>query len=190
MARSTASTTPTTPTTPETVVAFWVDAGPAAWFAKNAAFDTRFRELFLDVHYAAARRELDDWAATPVGTLALLILLDQFPRNAFRGTAHMYATDPLARHFARRLNTTRGDRELPQDLRLFCYLPFSHSEALPDQERAVALNGELGQESLRHALNHRDNIRRFGRFPHRNPMLARETTPAEAEFLARGGFAG
>lgn len=176
--------------TPESVVGFWVDAGPAAWFAKDPAFDARFRERFLDAHYAAARRELDDWADTPEGVLALLILLDQFPRNAFRGTGHMYATDPLARHFARQLNATRSDRQLPEDLRLFCYLPFCHSESLPDQEVGVALNAELGPESLRHALNHQDIIKRFGRFPHRNPMLARETTPAEARFLADGGFSG
>lgn len=176
--------------TPGEVVAFWVDAGPGEWFAARADFDARFRERFLDAHHAAARRELDDWAGTAEGCLALLILLDQFPRNAFRGTGHMYATDPLARHFARRLHAGRGDLGLPEDLRLFCYLPFSHSESPADQDLAVALNAELGPESLRHARGHQDIIRRFGRFPHRNPMLGRDTTAAEAEFLAGGGFSG
>lgn len=175
---------------PDPIVAFWRDAGPSRWFAKHADFDARFRERFLDDHLAAARRERDDWAATAHGTLALLILLDQFPRNVFRGTAHMYATDPLARHFARRLHAGRGDLELAEDLRLFCYLPFSHSESLEDQALAVALNAELGEESLRHARGHQDIIRRLGRFPHRNPMLGRETTAAEAAFLAGGGFRG
>ena len=163
---------------------------PSQWFAHDPAFDTRFRERFLLAHQAAARRELDAWAATAQGSLALLILLDQFPRNAFRGTAHMYATDPLARRFARQLNASRGDRELPKPLRLFCYLPFSHSESLDDQELAVKLNRELDPESARHAIGHRDIIKRFGRFPHRNPMLGRDTTPAEASFLAQGGFSG
>lgn len=172
------------------VLAFWRDAGPAEWFAHNPAFDVRFRERFLTAHYAAASRELDAWAETPEGSLALLILLDQFPRNAFRGTGHMYATDPLARYFARRLNATRGDLTLPEALRVFCYLPFSHSESLEDQDLAVRLNEELGSDTLSHAIGHRDIVQRFGRFPHRNPMLGRETTAAEADFLAGGGFSG
>lgn len=173
---------------PDEVLAFWREAGPGEWFAHDPDFDRRFRERFLDAHFSAARRERDHWADTPEGTLALLILLDQFPRNAFRGTAHMYATDPLARHFARRLLATRGDRELPAGLRVFCYLPFSHSESLADHDLAVRLNEEAG--SARHAIGHRDIIRRFGRFPHRNRMLGRETTEAEADFLAGGGFSG
>lgn len=178
------------PTTPDVVINFWREAGPSAWFTKSEAFDDCFRDRFLAAHFQAARRELDGWATTPEGGLALLILLDQFPRNAFRGTGHMYATDGLARQYARRLLADRGDLKLAPDLRLFCYLPLSHSEALADQDQAVALNEALDRDAGEHARRHRDIVRRFGRFPHRNPLLGRETTAAEADFLAAGGFAG
>lgn len=185
--RSTASATPVAAIE---VVAFWRDAGAEKWFAKDEQFDTDFRSRFLTLHMAAAQRKLDDWIATAEGALALMILLDQFPRNAFRGTAHMYATDPLARHFARYIVNNRLDHSLPAELRGFCYLPFSHSESITDQQLAVKLNQSIGQPWLHHAEEHCRVIELFGRFPHRNPMFARETTDAEAAFLARGGFAG
>jgi uncharacterized protein (DUF924 family) len=172
------------------VVSFWRDAGPRRWFAKDAAFDATFRERFLDLHLAAARRELDAWATSADGVLALLILLDQFPRNAFRGSARMYATDALARHFARLAVDAGLDRLIEPELRQFCYLPFEHSEHLADQERSLALARTLGPRHARHALRHRDIIARFGRFPHRNALLGRDSTPAELAFLAAGGFAG
>lgn len=171
-------------------VAFWREAGYDRWFTHDPDFDLAFRARFLDAHYAAARRELDAWSDGAEGSLALLILLDQFPRNAFRGTGHMYATDPLARMFARRANERRQDLELEKDLRAFFYLPFSHSENLADQDLAVSLNEELGEPFIEHAIGHRDIVRRFGRFPHRNAILGRETTPEEARFLADGGFSG
>lgn len=177
--------------TPDDVVAFWRDAGPKAWFAKNEAFDNRFRERFLDAHFAAARRELDSWAASAHGSLALLILLDQFPRNCFRGTAHMFATDALARHVARQALAAGHDQAIEVALRPFMYLPFEHSELLSDQDLSVQLYQSLGgEEVVRYARVHRDIVRRFGRFPHRNPMLGRETTADEAAFLRDGGFAG
>ncbi|CAJ0723173.1 MULTISPECIES: DUF924 family protein [Ralstonia] len=172
------------------VVAFWADAGPAQWFAKNPDFDRRFRERFLDMHLAVARPELDDWLSTPLGTLALLLLTDQFPRTAFRGTAHMYATDTLARHFAKHAHVRRQMEQVERPLRLFFCLPFAHSENPADQKISVELNGGLGQPWLVHALGHRATILRFGRFPHRNPLLRRETTEEESRFLAEGGFAG
>lgn len=172
------------------VVAFWRQAGPQAWFRKDTAFDTAFRERFLALHMAAARRECDGWARTAEGGLALLVLLDQFPRNAFRGTGHMYATDALARHFARGTADSGRHLQVEPALRLFCYLPFSHSEDIADQRRAVELNRALGDESLAHAEQHLRIVERFGRFPHRNPMLGRETTPEEQAFLEGGGFAG
>lgn len=172
------------------VVAFWADAGPSLWFAKRPDFDRRFRERFLDTHLAAARRELDDWLLTPYGTLALLLLTDQFPRNAFRGTAHMYATDMLARHFARHAYEHGQMARVERPLRLFFCLPFAHSESPTDQQVSVELNGKLGQPWLTHALRHQSIIRLFRRFPHRNPLLGRETTQEEARFLADGGFAG
>ncbi|MFY9512713.1 MAG: DUF924 family protein [Rubrivivax sp.] len=173
------------------VVDFWVRAGEAGyWFAKDAAFDRTFRERFLSLHEAAARRELDGWADTAGGALALLILLDQFPRNAFRGTGHMYATDGLARRFARTALDAAHMQEVEPSMRLFFCLPFAHSERLEDQDLSVELNTQLGPEARRHAEDHRDIVKRFGRFPHRNPMLGRESTPGEAEFLRNGGFAG
>lgn len=176
--------------TAEAVIAFWEDAGPDRWFAKDPDFDTAFRDAFLDLHATAAGRGCDEWCATPRGSLALALLLDQFPRNAFRGTAHMYATDPLARHFARGALAAGHDAAIAAPLRLFLYLPFAHSEAIEDQDLSVTLNATLGEPFLTHARDHRDIIRRFGRFPHRNAMLARETTAAEKGFLEAGGFAG
>lgn len=176
--------------TPRDVVAFWRDAGPSRWFAKSAAFDTRFRERFQADHHAAARRERDAWADSAEGTLALLLLLDQFPRNAFRGSAHMYATDPLARLHARRGVEAGFDAAVDASMRLFCYLPFAHSEDLDDQHLSVQLQGRLGQPWLAHAEGHRAIVERFGRFPHRNAMLARESSAEERAFLDSGGFAG
>ncbi len=176
--------------TAQSVIDFWRDAGAERWFRKDAAFDALFRERFLSLHFAAARRELDGWAESAPGSLALAILLDQFPRNSFRGTAHMYATDPLARHFARLAQARGHGTATEPELRLFLHLPFCHSEDLTDQDLSVALSTPLGGDAAKHAEGHRDVIRRFGRFPHRNALLGRETTPEEAAFLAEGGFAG
>lgn len=173
------------------VVGFWKEAGKdGRWFDKDKGFDRRFRERFLDLHMAVATREHDSWMETPEGALALLILTDQFPRNAFRGTGHMYATDPLARHYARQAHAGGHMERVEPDLRLFFCLPFAHSEDIADQDLSVALNARLGQPWLDHAEGHRDIIRRFGRFPHRNPLLGRETTFEEAVFLRNGGFQG
>ena len=160
------------------------------WFAKDADFDRRFRETFLGEHEAAARGELDAWMTTPEGALALLLLLDQFPRNSFRGTPRMYATDAAARRIAAAAIDAGHDRKVPPDLRLFFYLPFGHSEDLADQERCVALCRPLGQPDAEHSERHRDIVQRFGRFPHRNPILGRKMTPEEQEFLDQGGYAG
>ena len=169
---------------------FWLDAGFDAWFKKDEDFDAELRSRFMDLHMAAARREHDDWLDHSDGAFALMILLDQFPRNSFRGTGHMYATDPLARHFARKAIAAGHDRAFEEMARIFFYLPFSHSESLDDQEFAVERNSEVGGEGLKHAIGHRDIIARFGRFPHRNRILGRETTPEEQAFLDEGGFAG
>ena len=172
------------------VVAFWREAGARRWFAKDDAFDRQFRERFLAAHEQAARRALDHWTRDAEGMLALLVLLDQFPRNAFRGSAHMYATDPLARHFARLAIEQGFDAATDRSLRVFFYLPFEHSEEAADQDLAVRLIGTLDREALEYAQLHRDVIRRFGRFPHRNSVLGRATTPAEQAYLDDGGFAG
>lgn len=172
------------------VVGFWRAAGQRLWFAKDDAFDRDFRDRFLPLHEAASRGELAGWAATPDGALALLILLDQFPRNAFRGTPRMYATDALARQVASAAVAAGHDAAIAPDLRLFVYLPFGHSEDPVDQDRSVALNASLGQPNLSHAERHRDIIRRFGRFPHRNPILGRGMTEEEQRYLDNGGYAG
>ncbi|RWE29972.1 MAG: DUF924 family protein [Mesorhizobium sp.] len=172
------------------VTKFWRDAGEDAWFEKNDAFDADFRSRFLDLHYAAARRECDDWSGHAEGSLALMILLDQFPRNCFRGTGHMFATDPLAKHFARKAVAAGHDVALEPEVRVFLYLPFEHSEDLADQDRSVELHTARAEFNLKYALEHRDIIQRFGRFPHRNRMLGRETTAEEKAFLDDGGFSG
>ncbi|WP_445558184.1 DUF924 family protein [Ochrobactrum sp. BTU1] len=173
------------------VVSFWKQAGSQGrWFDKDKNFDRSFRERFLNLHMKVAERQYDSWMKTPEGGLALLILTDQFPRNAFRGTGHMYATDPLARHYARFAKAAGHMEHITGDLRLFFCLPFAHSEEMADQDISVALNGRLGEPWLSHAEGHRNIIQRFGRFPHRNSILGRETTPDEAEFLTSGGFQG
>ena len=172
------------------IVAFWRDAGPDRWFTRDPAFDARFRDRVLDLHEQAAAGALDAWVEPADSALALVLLLDQFPRNAFRGSARMYATDARARAAATRIVDAGVDRSIDAELRLFCYLPFAHSEDLADQMRSVALMRTLGAEALAHAEGHRDIIRRFGRFPHRNALLGRATTPDELAFLDNGGFAG
>ncbi|MBP7452852.1 MAG: DUF924 family protein [Ottowia sp.] len=180
---------PATPAPALALVDFWRQSS-GHWFSKSAPFDQRFRDRFLALHEAAARRELDDWGRTPCGSLALLILLDQFPRNAFRGTRRMYATDVLARQHARTAVAAGHMDRVDPALRLFFCLPFAHSEDLADQDRSVELNTLIGPAAREHALGHRNIIVRFGRFPHRNPLLGRQTTAAEQAFLDRGGFAG
>jgi uncharacterized protein (DUF924 family) len=177
--------------TAEDVVRFWTAAGRSRWFRKDAAFDADFRARFLPAHEAAARGELASWLATADGALALLVLLDQFPRNAFRGTARVYATDALARNMADEALARGHDAHAATDgLRNFFYLPFMHSEWLPDQDRALQLCQRLSTDAVRHAHGHRDVVARFGRFPHRNGLLGRRTTPEEHAFLDGGGFAG
>lgn len=172
------------------MVDFWREAGPGLWFAKDPEFDARFRDRFLAAHDAAARSDRAAWMATPEGALGLVLLLDQFPRNAFRGTPRMYATDAPARAAAAEAVDAGHDQEVAPALRLFFYLPFAHSEALVDQDRAVALVAHLGEPDLTHAQRHRDIIHRFGRFPHRNPILGRAMRPEEQRYLDEGGYAG
>lgn len=174
----------------EDVVRFWRDAGPRRWFQRDDDFDARFRDGFLVAHEAAAAGRLQAWGATPEGALALVLLLDQFPRNAFRGTPRVYATDAQARAAADIAIRAGFDRMVDPELRPFFYLPFAHSEQLQDLERCVALNEEQGGDSLRWARHHRDIVARFGRFPHRNAMLGRASTAEEERFLAEGGFSG
>ena len=173
------------------IVSFWRQAGPDKWFEADEDFDRTIRSRFLAIHEAAARGEIAAWEETAEGALALLILLDQFPRNMFRNSARAFATDHLARAVADRALARGFDQEADTTMRPFFYLPFMHSELLADQDRCLQLYEAFGDpEQLKFAVTHRDIIAKFGRFPHRNRVLGRETTPAEREFLEGGGFAG
>ena len=175
---------------PAAIVAFWREAGPDRWFKKDAGFDDEIKRRFLATHDAAAAGKLTDWEQSAEGALALLILLDQFPRNMFRGEARAFATDPLARAVTSRAILNGFDGAFP-NMRTFFYVPFEHSENLADQERGLALYKAIGDDDgLKWAKLHADIIRRFGRFPHRNAVLGRVTTPDEQAFLDGGGFAG
>jgi len=179
-----------TPTAAD-IVAFWREAGPKRWFEKDTAFDDEIRDRFLAVHEAAAAGKLAGWEQTAEGALALLILLDQFPRNMFRGQARAFATDLLARAITAGALVRGFDAQVPREMRSFFYLPFEHSEDLADQERSLALYKAAGDaDDLKWAELHADIIRRFGRFPHRNAVLGRATTSEEQAFLDEGGFAG
>ncbi len=177
--------------TPETVLTFWRDAGPERWFAKSDAFDAAIRERFLETYEAAADRTLGHWQDTADSALALVIVLDQFPRNMFRNSARAFAADSLAREIAVDAPVRGYDLQVPARERGFFYLPFMHSEDLADQERCLDLYRALGDpQGEKYAEIHADIVRRFGRFPHRNAALGRTTTPEEQAFLASGGFAG
>ena len=169
------------------VVDFWREAGPAKWFNGGAAFDDALRARFEAAHFAASRRELEAWMDGAEGALALLILLDQVPRNLFRGSAHSYATDALALHYAERMLEAGLDREVDPELQVFCYLPFEHSEDLLHQERSVALMAGLGETYADYAVRHFEVIERFGRFPHRNRALGRVSSAEEQAWLDAGG---
>jgi uncharacterized protein (DUF924 family) len=176
---------------PAEVLAFWRAAGPDQWFERDDAFDAEIREKFLPTYTAGAAGRLDPWQSTPDGTLALLVLLDQFPRNLFRGDASAFATDAKARSIAEQAIARGADRLFDVPERRFFYMPLMHSENLADQERCIALCRDAGDaEGEKHAEIHADVIRRFGRFPHRNRALGRADTDEERAFLAGGGFGG
>ena len=171
----------------EALVRFW-QSSSAHWFSKDAGFDRRFAERYLPLHMAAARRQCELWVRVPVGALALLILLDQIPRNIFRGSAHAFATDGLALQHARTMVDAGFDRDVAADLRSFVYLPFEHSEAMEDQRLSVQLFADVDNAEYRaYAQAHLDVIARFGRFPHRNRALGRLSTPEEQAWLDAGG---
>jgi uncharacterized protein (DUF924 family) len=175
-------------TTPDQVVAFWRDSGPQRWFAKDPAFDRDFLAKCGELHEQAAAGGLEVWLRAATPALALVLLLDQFPRNAFRDSPRMFATDALARTCAAAAIAAGFDTQVEAALRMFFYLPLEHSESLADQERSVQLHEAIG--FTQYAIEHRDIIRRFGRFPHRNRVLGRPSTAEEQAFLEQGGFGG
>jgi uncharacterized protein (DUF924 family) len=173
---------------PSEVLKFWWDAGPEAWFRSDPAFDDRVRAVLGPAAAAARECRLDAWAATPHGALARIILLDQVPRNIFRGTPDAFASDPLALDAARAALDSGFPDVFPKEARAFFYLPFEHAEDLEAQAHAVDLMRPLGREAHYYALMHYEAIARFGRFPHRNVVLGRESTHAETVWLEAGGF--
>lgn len=172
---------------PDGVLEFWFsDAARPHWFVPSEAFDARVRDVLGPLHAQAAAGQLDHWVRDPRGALALVILLDQVPRNIHRGSADAFATDALALRHAR--DAVDLGRELGEDERVFLYLPFEHSESLADQDRCVTLMAALRNPMwLDYAERHRQVIARFGRFPHRNATLGRDSTDEELEFLTQPG---
>ena len=162
------------------------------WFASDPQIDQDIRNQFLADYERAAAHELQDWIATPRSALALILLYDQFPRNMFRGTPRAFATDVLAREVTAHLLHTQGDQQLLTVERSFVYMPLMHSEDLSDQQRSVALFRQLAQDepllnSVSYADRHLKIIEQFGRFPHRNAILGRSSTPEEIAFLQQPG---
>ncbi len=175
----------------DSVLTFWLDEiGPARWYEQDAALDAMILERFAPLWRRAQGDGLDDWSETPRGALALLIVLDQFPRNMFRGDALAFSTDALALQIAKRAVAAGLDLTIDMPERQFFYLPYMHSEDLTDQHACVALIAERGaQDSLFHAHAHRAVIERFGRFPYRNDALGRENTPEEQSYIDAGLYA-
>jgi len=171
----------------EAILEFWFrgDAERKQWFSKDPSFDDEIRARFLSLYEEGVRGAFTAWRNSPRSCLALIVLLDQFPRNMFRGSARAFATDALALDAARHAIASGHDRALSKTERTFIYLPFEHSENLADQERALALFA--GHPNAEWAQRHYEIIKRFGRFPHRNAILGRQSTPAEIEFLREPG---
>ena len=172
--------------TPREVVEFWFsEPVRKLWFDATPAFDQQLRERFGSTYEAAAAGELDDWQRTPTGALALVIVLDQFPLNMFRGQARSFETEARSREVAAAAIEQGFDARLDDKQKAFLYLPFMHSESLADQDRCVALFESAGlNDNLKWAYHHRDIVRRFARFPHRNAILGRDSTAEEQAYLA------
>ena len=175
---------------PTEIVAFWRNAGPAMWFAAEPAFDAEIRARYGQTHLAASAGLDESWAKTAEGALAYLLLTDQFPRNIYRNSGRAFAADPLARAMAGSALAAGFDMAVEPLLRMFFYLPFQHHEDAVSQARSIALftrHRELtgDTEGLRYAREHAGLIARFGRFPHRNAVLGRVSTPDECEYLAK-----
>jgi len=175
--------------TPTNVTDFWFASETRAhWFTASDAFDAALRQRFAALYERARAGKLDDWVKTPRGALSLTLLLDQIPRNIFRNSAHAFLSDEKALLLAKKAISLGFDLGLGKDERLFLYLPFQHAEDRAAQDEAVRLIEGLGDEEYtNYAQRHRDIIRRFGRFPHRNKLLGRTSTCEEIEFLRQPG---
>ncbi len=175
----------------EIVLEFWQSAGPAAWWKKDDKFDAQITSRFAELYEQAANRKIDDWRKEANSCLALIIVLDQFPRNMFRNNAKTFAQDGYALKLAEHGVKNGFDNKVAEDIKSFFYLPYMHSEDLGDQEKCIELIRLANiKGAMKNAIEHRDIIARFGRFPHRNPILSRETSAEEQKFLDAGGFSG
>jgi uncharacterized protein (DUF924 family) len=179
---------------PKEVLDFWLDrVGPDGWYAANPEVDAELRERFESAVRHARAGVYERWILHPDGALALIVLLDQFPRNIWRGKPEAFVGDKQAVALAKRAIHLGHDRKTPEPQRQFFYLPLMHAESLMDQDRCVRLMltrmPQTGGRNLPHAVAHRDLIRRFGRFPYRNAALGRVSTAAETAWLAAGGYA-
>lgn len=174
---------------PESVLDFWfAPEHERFWFAVNPAFDEAITKRFRELYENAKHGKQKDWNRSPHGALALVIILDQFPRNMFRGSAQAFATDTLALHIAAEAIEREFDQALNMEERRFLYMPYMHSEILEDQKRGLALYAALGHmQALEYMQRHHDIIVKFSRFPHRNAILGRNSTEKEREFLAQLG---
>jgi uncharacterized protein (DUF924 family) len=192
---------------PQQIVSFWFDdvvANPGAmpsrrklWYGNNGDIDRQIIRDYAGIHKAANQEKLENWQHDAIGSLALVILLDQFSRNMYRGLPDAFASDELARSITRSATTLGQDKELPGIYRVFLYHPYHHAECLQDQNELVRLYRGLEKEAspewkviyqgfLKYGVEHRDVIARFGRFPHRNRILGRSSTAEEIEYLAGG----
>lgn len=159
------------------------------WFQSTSAFDQQIKNQFESAYIEAVEGKLNALLETPEGSLAFVILLDQFPRNMYRGTPQAFASDAMALKISREAVEKKFDQLLSPIQRIFLYLPFEHSEKIDDQDQSVVLFEALGDEyTLKYAIEHRDVIVQFGRFPHRNAILGRKSTPEEIKFLAETNF--
>ena len=178
---------------PQEILDFWFsDEVRKLWFNSTPRFDASLRERFLTLWQQASRQELDHWQKSAVGCLALIIILDQFPLNMFRAEAKSFATEAQSRDVAQLAIDQGFDQLLEDRQRAFLYMPFMHSETLADQQRALELFDQPGlEDNLRFARHHHDIIEKFGRFPHRNEVLGRDSNAVEIEYLnSKQAFTG
>ncbi|MEM7428848.1 MAG: DUF924 family protein [Pseudomonadota bacterium] len=177
---------------PRDVLDFWFAAGKEKWFAKDDAFDAEITSRFKNAHEAARDGGFDDWTRTAEGALALIILLDQFPRNMYRGSPDMFAADDKAIEVTRQSLDLKYDGDVPLAARQFIYMPLMHSERLEDQELCVQLfeADSALEDNVPFAIEHRDIIAKYGRFPHRNSVLGRTSTAEEEAYMEGDGFKG
>ena len=177
--------------TPDEIIDFWQnEVGPKGWYMVDPALDQKIRDRYLDFWLDVRAGEYDNWPGKSKGTLAMLIAIDQFPRNMFRGSSDSFATDSKARCIAKRAIFSGQDLEISEPMRQFFYLPLMHSEVLADQDTCMRMYKQnmSGEGRFLHPRAHREVIRKFGRFPYRNKALGRMSTQAEKDYVAAGGY--